>query len=296
MSRRAVAVLGATVCLLLAACGGPGEVAQGDVLPATPLPPEQDPGVLHVHGLGVNPADGQVYVATHFGLWRLDRDDGARRVGEGFHDLMGFTVVGADHFLASGHPLLTEDLPPLLGLIESTDGGATWRSVSLLGDADFHALRTVGEEVWGWNSTDGALMVSGDGRDWEQRAVVPGLVDFVVEPGAPRHVLAAVGDGAGDAGLQRSRDGGATWEPAGGPSLVKLAWEQPDRLWGVDVDGTVWRSEDGGQAWQDTGVVDGAPEAFADAGDRLLVAAGGVVAESRDDGAGWTPLHREQSR
>ena len=89
-------------------------------------------GVSHVHGLGINPADGELYAATHNGMLRVPHDAQASRVGDLFQDTMGFTVVGADHFLGSGHPdlrdekMFKEGRPPLLGLIESTDGGVTW--------------------------------------------------------------------------------------------------------------------------------------------------------------------------
>jgi hypothetical protein len=279
--------------LVLAGCGGEGAADQGDALPSTPLRADQDPGLMHVHGLGVNPADDDVYAATHFGVWRLAEGSEAQRVGDAFHDFMGFTVVGADHFVGSGHPLLTEELPPLLGLIESTDGGQTWRSVSLLGQADFHAMRTVDDAVWGWNSSDGALMVSADRQEWERRSTISSLLDFVVDPDDAEHVLAAVAASLEEAGLQRSRDGGRSWEPTEGPPLARMAWEAPDRLWGVGVDGTVWRSTDGGEQWEQAGAADGRPEAFTDAGDRLLVAAGGAISQSADGGATWTDLHRE---
>jgi hypothetical protein len=52
---------------------------------------------------------------------------------------MGFTVLGSGRFLGSGHPDLREarekGLPPLLGLIESQDGGRSWVPISLLGEA-----------------------------------------------------------------------------------------------------------------------------------------------------------------
>jgi hypothetical protein len=67
----------------------------------------------------------------------------AERVGDSYQDTMGFTVVGPNRFLGSGHPA-TDDLPPLLGLIESTDAGKTWEHVSLLGEADSHVLRSAG--------------------------------------------------------------------------------------------------------------------------------------------------------
>src|SRR5687768_1013784 len=43
-----------------------------------------DPGVSHVHGLGVNPADGTLYIATHHGTFRLGPDRAVKRVGESF--------------------------------------------------------------------------------------------------------------------------------------------------------------------------------------------------------------------
>lgn len=277
--------------VLLAGCGS-GEVAEGDVLPSASLPPEEDPGLAHVHGLGVNPADGHVYAATHFGLWRLTEEDQPERVGDAVHDLMGFTVAGDDHFLASGHPLVTDDIPPLLGLIETTDGGETWRSVSLLGEVDFHVLRVAHDGVWGWTSGDGAVMVNDDGQGWQRRSTVTSLLDFVVNPEDPDRLLAAVATSPDDAGLHASRDGGRSWQPTEGPPLARLAWEQPDRLWGVGLDGTVWRSRDGGGTWEDSGTVTGRPEAFADAGERLLIAAGGSISQSVDDGATWTELYR----
>lgn len=282
------------VVLALGGCGGDdGAAAEGDVLPSAPQLADQDPALMHVHGLGVNPADGEVYAATHLGLWRVPEDGDVERVGDAFYDFMGFTVVGADHFVASGHPLVTEELRPLLGLIDTIDGGQTWRSLSLLGQADFHTLRAVHDVVWGWNSSDGALMVSDDRREWERRSTASSLLDFVVDPGDADHLLAAAAASLDDAGLQRSDDGGRTWEPLDAPALARLAWEDSDRLWGVALDGTVWRSSDGGASWEETGAVQGRPEAFADAGDRLLVAAGGGISQSVDDGVTWTDLYRE---
>ncbi len=80
---------------------------------------------------------------------------------------MGFTVVGPDHFLGSGHPDGRDDLPPFLGLIESTDAARTWEPVSLLGEADFHVLEASGRRVYGFGSDfetrEQRFLVSGDG-------------------------------------------------------------------------------------------------------------------------------------
>lgn len=104
-----------SLVLLAFACSTSGENADGD------------PGLSHVHGLGVNPADGKLYAASHQGVFRIDGESAVRQGV--FQDTMGFTVVGSDRFLASGHPdpknsaPLKPGMQPLLGLIESTDKG-----------------------------------------------------------------------------------------------------------------------------------------------------------------------------
>lgn len=64
-----------------------------------------DPGPMHVHGLGVNPADDALFIATHTGLYRVEKGKRkAQRVGNRYQDTMGFTIVGPNRFLGSGHP------------------------------------------------------------------------------------------------------------------------------------------------------------------------------------------------
>ena len=97
-----------------------------------------------MHGLGVNPSDDTLIVATHTGSFRLSADSGEpERIGDSYRDTMGFTVAGPDHFLGSGHPdvagLQAGD-PTRLGLTESTDGGLTWAIQSLGDEVDFHGL------------------------------------------------------------------------------------------------------------------------------------------------------------
>ena len=310
-SKRWLPVLLLAIVMTMTACGGSSEEAEGrpaaaqgpegeqaakggDALPATPIPPAEDPGLVHVHGLGVNPADGLVYAATHFGLWQLPEDGQAERVGDFGYDFMGFTVVGPDHFQASGHPTLNDDVPPLLGLIESTDGGQTWDSVSLLGEVDFHALRVAHDRVYGWSSSDGTFMVSEDGEEWDRRSTAP-IFDFVVDPDDPDAILATVSESFDEIRLVRSSDGGRSWEDVVGPPVAQLAWETADRLWGVGIEGSVWRSSDGGGQWEEVGGrVSGRPEALLDAGESLYVAAGGAILESTDGAATWEVRHQAE--
>jgi photosystem II stability/assembly factor-like uncharacterized protein len=268
------------VALVLGVAAVVWAIGRGDDEPAGSVTIE------HVHGLGVNPANSVLYAATHDGVFRLPPDGPARRVGEGRQDTMGFTVAGPDHFLASGHPAESHGGPAHLGLIESTDAGVTWRTLSLRGGADFHALRFRHNIVYGYNAVTGQLMVSRDKATWDTRATIA-LRDLVVSPSSPDILVAT-----GQRGVLRSSDGGRTWTPAGGPPVVLLDWQRDDRLWGVTANGELLRSTDGGTAWSPAGHVAGPATAFAAHNDDLYVAVHerGIF-RSRDVGATWTQLH-----
>jgi hypothetical protein len=238
----------------------------------------------HVHGLAVDHATGAVYAATHVGLFQVRDEHTAVRVSERAPDLMGFTAVGPGHFLASGHPDGAGDEPANLGLIESTDGGVSWHPISLSGAADFHGLSAAHGAVYGYNSTDGAFMVSTDRRTWQRRSTVA-IGAFAVSPDDPEVILAAGRDG-----LTRSTDGARSWRSAPGTPLVRaLAWDVPDEVWGVAPDGTLWRSADGGDTWRSSGRAPGEPHAIATHGSTVLVAlAGDEIVASDDGGATWS--------
>jgi len=128
-------------------CGGDG--AQ----PGTDDPVIEDSGPIHVHGLGINPADQALFIATHTGLFRAPRNERkAERVAGRYQDTMAFTVVGPNRFMGSGHPDGRDDLPPFLGLIETRDAGESWQAISLQGKADFHVLEVAGRRVYGFGS------------------------------------------------------------------------------------------------------------------------------------------------
>lgn len=191
------AVAAGTGLILLAGCGASD----------SPAPPEapnaaEENALGHVHGLGVDPGDGTLYVASHFGVFRVAQDGTRERVADRWQDTMGFAVVGAGHFLGSGHPDLRERLPSSLGLIESTDGAQTWDTVSLLGDADLHAIEPVGDRIYAYDSTSGSLLTTTDRKNWSTISTQP-LYDLAADPADPNTVYATTDRGT----LVRSTNG-----------------------------------------------------------------------------------------
>jgi hypothetical protein len=282
-----LALSGAAVVVALAALTrGDDEGARSGV---PDLLAPTDPGPVHVHGLGINPADGALFIATHTGTYRVPpAASKAERIGESRQDTMGFTIVGPNRFLGSGHPdpeaMREQGLPPNLGLIESTDGGRTWRPISLLGEADFHVLRSHGNRVYGFDSTNRRLLVSPNGGGtWSPRPIPGGLLDLAVNPLRRSHVVAA-----SERGLISSSDDGRTWR-ALGARIGLLAWPAPARLFQVDGTGVVHASRDSGRRWRAVGDIGGQPAAFlAETADDLYVALhDGTVKQSADGGRSW---------
>lgn len=252
--------------------------------------PFTDPGPIHVHGLGINPGDGSLFIATHTGLFRVAKDSRqAVRVADRYQDTMGFSIVGPNRFLGSGHPDLREkSLPPHLGLIESTDAGKTWKSISLLGDADFHVLRSIGSRVYGYDSSNDRLLASADeGRNWRELAKPAPIVDLAPDPSDPRR-LVATAIGNLEQGLYSSQNDGTSWKRLAN-TVGLLAWPAAERLYLVDGQGKVLVSGDGGSTLMTRGEVGGEPAALLAAGkDELYVALhDGTIKRSTDGGATW---------
>ena len=78
-----VLILSASTVQALGACTTPTSERSS-------VPGGADPGIEHVHGLGVDPADGVLYAATHYGLFRLPEGGEA--------DARGRSLPGHDWF------------------------------------------------------------------------------------------------------------------------------------------------------------------------------------------------------
>ena len=234
--------------------------------------------MAHIHGLGIDPADGQLVAATHYGAFEVDEDGDLEQVGP-VQDLMGFTIVGPGHYLASGHPGADqEDQPSRLGLIESTDGGKSWRTMSLAGKADFHTLEARGDRVYGYSKA--RIMMSDDKQDWEDRAHAS-LADLAISPSDPDTLLIAT-----EKGVSISTDGGQTVRALPDtPPLALVEWSSSGLAVGVDERGQVRTSTDEGATWEARGTVAAQPVAVAVDGDSVFIATrDGAVMQSNDGG------------
>jgi hypothetical protein len=268
---------------VLTACGT-------DDRPAPGAPASVDRGTAgqaelgHVHGLGVDPADGTLYVASHVGVFRV-ADDGTRvRVADRWQDTMGFAVVGPGHFLGSGHPDPREDLPGSLGLIESTDGAETWEAVSLLGEADLHAIEAVGDRIYAYDAVSGSLVTTADRTTWTTISTQP-LHDLAADPADPDTVWATTDRGV----LVRSTDSQEPRPVAGAPTLTVIDWQPDGPLVGIAADGTVMTSPDG-ERWREAGRLDGPAVALDAVDGRWHAATATGVHRSTDDGGTWQRL------
>jgi photosystem II stability/assembly factor-like uncharacterized protein len=241
----------------------------------------------HVHGLGVNPADEALFVATHEGLFRAAKEeDRLERVGDSRRDTMGFTVVSHNTFLGSGHPDPREGPARPLGLIVSDDAGRSWRSLALDGQVDLHVIRVGNRLTYGVDAISGSLLVSDDSASsWRVGQPPKPLFDLAVDPDDERHLV-----GAAEDGLYRSRDRGSRWEAIRGAPAGILAWPRTRSrvLYLATGHGELHRSRDAGRSWRRIGELSGRPTAMTAHGKDVYVALeDGIVEVSRDGGRTW---------
>ena len=268
--------------------------------------------IHHIHGLALDRKDPEIiYVATHTGLVKLAPRATPEWLGSHRFDLMGFTAHPGDAnvMYASGHPDLAtyrQEGVGNLGLLISHDGGRTWRSVALKGEADFHALALSprdGGELYGWSVAGrvGLYRISTKTRASE-RLNPRGLSEVMA--------LAASPDGSGillagtASGLLVSRDRGSIWSLTGFPhrapvTAVAYHVSDPARVYAyADRAGAgLAGSRDAGKTWQPTGFFagQGTPAvalAVGPGGHVAVATAGADVTRSRDAGRTWETVVR----
>lgn len=279
---------GLAAAALLGACGSS---AGGDVV-------ARGGDLGHIHDLVITDND-TVLVASHSGLWRIDKLDRAVLVGSERHDLMAMAGLDDGALVASGHPDLrleeyqVEDHPPFLGLTRSDDGGQSWEVVDLLGDADFHALMPVGDQIFGAETTGRIWRLDPNGT-WEQLGEVEAR-DLAVDPADPTRQLAPDYDGR----IWISTDGAATWTRLDdAPEVIEVEWLDAGRILGASEDGTIWGATSHDASWTEVGSGPAEVETFHidSRGRWWLTVHGGAIARSDDEGDTWIDIYTPPPR
>ncbi|GAB6933661.1 F510_1955 family glycosylhydrolase [Calditerricola satsumensis] len=179
----------------------------------------------HLHGLGYSPDGQRLLLAAHDGLRVYANGEWIRPDTPG-HDFMGFAPVN-DGFYASGHPAPGSNLPDPLGLVKSTDEGATLKTLGLGGEADFHVMAAGYQSrvLYAINTVPNSRMASpglyftaDEGKTWVKSAMnsLPNeaitahnaWVALAVHP--TNSAVVAVG---ADSGLYLSTDRGHRFQP-----------------------------------------------------------------------------------
>lgn len=179
------------------------------------------------------------------------------------------------------------------GILESRDGGTTWRAWGQ--GADAMAMGVAGDEPVIVAGHDVLAQGSPDGR-WVNIADDLPHIDihgFARDPNDPAHLWAYLATG----GLFESRDGGAHWaEVFAGHAVGVTAVERgtATRLLAVDPQrGAIVASDDGGRGWQEIGAPPSTPVyalAAANQGATVVYAGSGGLFRSDDGGSTFRSL------
>ncbi|MGH7326587.1 MAG: hypothetical protein ACREJ9_18350 [Candidatus Rokuibacteriota bacterium] len=130
-------------------------MALAAVAPVVAPPPLE---IHHIHGLALDRRDPEILcIATHTGLVRLrpgERPNGWASTASISWGSRPIPVTRRRSSPAVILPTYARERVGNLGLLVSRDGGRSWQSVPLGGEADFHALTLSprdGGQLYGWS-------------------------------------------------------------------------------------------------------------------------------------------------
>jgi hypothetical protein len=280
------------ILLALSACGGESE---------EPAPASTPSGSgADVVSIAIDPSDGTLLAGTGPAFYRLppgakqpETAKGALSTPKGAGTLTKDVIVRFEKpgtIIASGHSAETT-LPPVLGLVRSTDNGETWEPVSGLGEADYHEIELDGSRILALRNEDpGMIQFSTDGgKTWDQREApsVAAPIDVAVNPGDPTHWAVST-----DQGVFVSRNEGKSWRQRDTTFGARIAWGAPDALYSAGKDGKVRKSSDGGDSWPEVGSIGAGPKELivSPKGELYASVTGGEIRRSTDGGATWSKV------
>lgn len=180
-------------------------------------------------------------------------------------------------------------------LLNTMDGGATWRRVNMGGDPDARLLRVLfATDGHGWVFGEGGMVftTSDNGDSWNKRRAPTRHVLFggaIVDPAQ----LWLVGAGAT---VIQTKDGGATWRIGNVLGITEsvrfaaVSFVDKARGWAVGNGGSVFLTSDGGRTWAslDSQVEEDLYDVkFLDASEGFAIGAGGTLIHTHDGGFHW---------
>ncbi|MBZ0270149.1 T9SS type A sorting domain-containing protein [bacterium] len=169
--------------------------------------------------------------------------------------------------IGTGEATLNIDRIGGVGLLRSTDAGATWDTTSVsygvVSGHGFHFVEAGPNGTFLAGATDGLYRSTDDGVNWDQVRVGDDYYDAKWKPGDPNRVYTVKGNGTLGNNCKVSTDDGATWTKAGtgqpllGKTKLAVSADQPSWVYMfVGLTGTsggidgLYRTTDDGATWQ----------------------------------------------
>lgn len=245
----------------------------------------------HIHGVAFLPEPWSgIALATHNGVYLVNKD-GQAKLASAPDDFMGFSIAPDGRLFASGHPASGGNI----GVISSTDGGATWSHISdgADGPVDFHAMSVSQVNPSLIYGLYGGVQMSMDGgASWVERGPAPEQTIDITAGSSEGQLFAGTTDG-----LMQSSDHGVTWSrigPAGVPvTAVYMDTEGSSYAYYVGA-GLLRRGIDG--KWEEISVPVGEDVVLhlaagnSDGDDLVAVTQKGNVLASMNGGESWAPF------
>jgi photosystem II stability/assembly factor-like uncharacterized protein len=229
----------------------------------------------HIHS--VRALEGQILLGTHEGLYQYLDEKTVKRISPERFDVMGLAISEKGIF-ASGHPGPGSKLPEPVGVLFSSDRGATWKKLSLTGQLDFHTLEIMGEEIYGADSGSGQLMYSSNGgKSWAKRGT-NSFTDIAPDPKGKGSVL-----GVREGKLYRSTDAFK------GSAIVKTSFQIDSIDWIkgslIASSGSVlYRSNNSGTSWKKLATLPASIGPITQSPQLIALVMGGVIYSSSNGG------------
>ncbi|WOV86504.1 sialidase [Sporosarcina oncorhynchi] len=211
MKKLAKSIGVASIVLILSACN----TTKDDTYTFNEL---KNSKIDHLHGLGYINGGPQVVISTHEGLYAYD-EEGWKEANSEKHDYMGFQAV-REGFFSSGHPEPNSNLKNPLGLVKSTDRGASFDKLAFYGEIDFHYM-AVGYEsnaIYALNEMPTKEMTAGlhysldEGESWKEASMNGFDSEFISNLAAHPTREEMIGIGSQE-GLYISQDYGENFAP-----------------------------------------------------------------------------------